>query len=140
MEETNVDELEEFKGGEPIDVTKYEGQKAKIEEMNIIEVMSDYDDNGVKTPGLQRPVKVLKISTECIEKIPRNGEDIEIKASELFNLKVVNGKIGWSSHKKSKIQKFLTRMGVSKPSELKGKDVTILVRPVGENNFLGFAV
>jgi len=125
VEMKNMTELKELNKveEEAIDLSEHEGKKAKIEGVEVVEVPSKYSERG--------KAWVVKVETGVITEI----NDIEIKASELFNLKEENGKAsGWSSQ--GNLQQLLDKLSVDKPEELEGKEVTVRVR--GEKKFLGF--
>jgi len=142
MEEknTNVADLPEFDAGSGVDLTEYEGQKAKIEGTRVLEVESSYDESGNWQEGLKRKVQVIKVFTEPITTITdKEGKEIEVRASELFNLRLKDGEWGISKSDKSKIQKFLKRQKVSSITEVIGTSVVLRAYDNKQGNtYLGF--
>lgn len=136
-----LDELEAIKTS-GLDLSGYEGTKASIEKVEVEEVPTPYDEDGNLIPGLQRKIKCLRVSTGVVATVKTTDGDKDLVASELFNLKEENGKLGWSNNKKGKLNKFLAKMDVLHPKDLKGKNVILRIRKkVGsENEFLGFYI
>ena len=123
--------VKDLKGFEPegVEFDEFEGQKKVIEKVEMIDVKSDYDESGKYVKNLQRDVKVLKVESEVVTTLEnREGEEIEIRASELFNLKLKEDVWGWSKSKKGGLKKFLAKIKVDSPNELEGKTVTLRVR------------
>ena len=120
------------------------GSKSEIESMKVISAKSDYDLDGKYKKGLQRETKVIKIMTKEITKINnKEGEEVTVSASELFNLKEVEGEWGISKSRKAKIQIFMKKQKVSSMRELVGTGVTVRARTkeLADNQtqtFLGF--
>jgi hypothetical protein len=142
-EDLKPEDLREFEAGQGIDLTEFEGIKTKIAGMEILDVDSRYDEDGNLFDGnLTRKVKVLRVYTEVITTVKnKEGEDADIRASELFNLKFQEGEWGISKSPKSKIQKFLLRQKVDKITKLKGTSVlTKSVTNKTGNVFLGFVI
>ena len=123
-----------------LDFSEYEGLKKKVEELEILEVPSKYAKSG-KT-------KVLKVITEPVTLVKtKEGKEIEIRATEIFNLKLDDktGTWGYSTSPKSKLQKLMIKLKVNKLSDLKNKMVVIKVREVRREDgttgeFLGFHI
>lgn len=119
-----------------IDFNEFEGTKATIEILEIKEVSSQFSETG--------KAKVLKVQTEPITTLKDSaGNDIEIRASEILQLKEKDGQLGFSTSPKSKMYRLLKKLKVNSPAELKGKSVIVKVRtskgPDGqERDFLGF--
>lgn len=133
--------MEDIKGLKPmesggIDFNEFEGTKATIEILEIKEVSSQFSETG--------KAKVLKVQTEPITTLKDSaGNDIEIRASEILQLKEKDGQLGFSTSPKSKMYRLLKKLKVNSPAELKGKSVIVKVRtskgPDGqERDFLGF--
>jgi len=113
---------------EGLDLTPFEGKKVKIVKTEITEVSSQYSPTGKQ--------KVLRVESEPVTTIKGDdGIEKPISASELFKLTEKDGKIGWSKDERAKLQKFLNKLKVTKPSELKDKEVTVRLR---DNGFMGF--
>ena len=123
-----------------LDFTEYEGVKKKVEELEIVEVPSAYSKSG-KT-------KVLKVITEPVTTVKnKEGKEIQIRATEIFNLKLDDktGQWGYSTSPKSKLQKLMTKLKAGKLIELKNKFVVIKVREVRRQDgttgeFFGFII
>lgn len=132
-----VAKLKEVKVG-GTDLTEFEGKRAKIEILSVIEVPSQYTETG--------KMHCLKVQTDAVTQFERDGENVDIRASELFNLKDDDkGNWGFSSSPKSKLQKFMRKQGVKQPDSLKGTQVTIRVRQKTNDDgtttdFLGFVL
>lgn len=142
-EELKPEDLKEFEAGQGLDLSEFEGIKTKIAGMEIMDVDSKYDEDGNLFSGdMTRKVKVLKVFTEPITTYTnKEGQDTDIRASELFNLKFQDGEWGVSKSSKSKIQKFLQRQKVDKITKLKGTNVLIKsVMNKSGNSFLGFVI
>ena len=145
-----VEDLTQFEVSQPIDVSEMEGVRSKIDKIEIIDTFSSYDENGNWVEGLKRPVKRLRVSSEVLkEVVVPNKEPIKVRASMIFALKEtkdVKGhfKWGWSNSPNSKLFQFLKKLKVNTPNELKGKYITVTVRPSRDANdtreFLGFAL
>lgn len=137
MEEIN--ELKPIEAG-GLDFGEFEGLKKRIEELKIMEVPSQFTKTG-KT-------KVLKVITEPITTVKsKDNTEIEIRASEIFNLKYdeKTGTWGYSTSPKSRLQKLMTKCKVNKLSDLKNKFVVLKVREVRRpdgttTEFLGFHI
>ena len=146
IENTDIGDLEEFEPSSGIDVYQFEGKQVAIEKVHIEKILSKYGADGKQVaPGKETLQPVLKIESASVHKGKNNkGEDFEIRASELFSLKMKKGedgkeKIGWSHHEKGALQKFLKKMRVKHPSQLIGKLVLLTPRPGKDDSvFLGF--
>ena len=141
--EVSADELVSIKTA-GVDLSEFEGKKAEIEKLAVLEMDSSYDEEGLLLPkGQTRRVKVLKVITGTIlESENSDKEKIEFKASELFNLKYDKEaeKWGYSESPKSKIQKFFTKMKVKTPKELIGKTITIRTYEKNDSTYMGFVL
>ena len=146
IEDTNIDSLEEFESSPGVDVYQFEGKQVPIEKIHVEKILSKYGPDGKQlAPGKEILAPVLKIESAVVLKGKSSkGEDYEIRASELFSLKMKVGedgkeKIGWSHHEKGALNKFLKKMRVKHPSQLMGKLVLLTPRPgKDESVFLGF--
>lgn len=142
-ENIKPEDLKEFEAGQGLDLTEFEGIKTKIEGLEVIDVDSKFDEDGNILEGnTTRKVKVLRVFTEPITTATnKEGEEVEIRASELFNLKFQDGEWGVSTSPKSKLQKFLKRQKVDKITKL--KSTTVLTKSVTNktgSTFLGFVI
>ena len=132
---TTADELAEVKEieYEQLNLEKYEGTKSAIEVVEVLEMPSKFSED-----GKQICVRIQTFPVEHIETV--EGKDIEIRASEIFNLNRSKGVLGWGA--KSNMHKFMKRMKCSNLNELKRKKVTLCLRVRKyngeEKTFLGF--
>jgi hypothetical protein len=135
-----IENLPEFEGGSGTDLSEFEGTRTKIATIEIKDVKTFWDAGKKLEAGKFKDAKVLKISTEPLTIIKsKEGKEFEVRASELFNLTLKDGKWGVSKSPKSTIQKFLSRQKVGKVKDLIGTMVTITSNQ--DNNgrtFLGF--
>jgi hypothetical protein len=148
-ENISVDALQEVTSSSSIDLSQFVGIRVPIEKVEAIMIKSKYTTDGkTLAPGQEVLAPVLKVETVPVTTIKdRDGNDIVIRASEMFSLKDTGqvdaaGKkvYGWSTHEKGALNKFLKKLKVSRPAELKGKLVVITTRPgnVEGQEFLGF--
>jgi predicted SPOUT superfamily RNA methylase MTH1 len=136
---SEVDELKPIETG-GLDLGEFEGLKKRIDYLEIQSVPSQFSDTG-KT-------KVLKVITEPVTVFKnKKGEDIEIRASELFSLKYddKSEQWGYSTSPKSRLQKLLKKCKVNRITDLKNKFVVVKVREVKRSDgttgeFLGFHI
>lgn len=142
-DQPKVEDLPEVEAGAGIDLNEFEGLRKTIDTMEVIDVETSYDEAGNFQEDLKRKVKVLRVVTEEVTEVEnKEGEKIPIRASELFNLKL-NDENEWgiSTSEKAKIQIFMKRQKVSKPSDLKGTSVTLRAYENKQGNtYLGFIV
>jgi len=140
MEEVSIDDLQDIEVGQGIDLSEYEGQKIAIAEIEVISVKTPYDETGTYHEKERFDTKVLKVMTDVVTTITsKDGNEVAIKASELFNLKKTeDGKYGISTSKKAKIRKFMKRQEVEDVKSLIGTSVLIKKYESNGNTFLGF--
>ncbi|MEK6879914.1 MAG: hypothetical protein AABY22_09920 [Nanoarchaeota archaeon] len=126
-----VEDLTPVKSMPLIDVRKYEGKRAKIAIVEVVDDTTNYNKEGKWVEGLNRPVKKLRVATEILEVIKRDDSpDIELRAEKKFSLKQrKDGSWGWPDNEKSNLYKFMRRQKVSLPIELKGTDVLLTTTP-----------
>ena len=138
----DIDQLPDIESGKGIDLTEFEGKKYNIAEVVVIEYNTPYNEQGEFEEGLKRPVKALKIKTDVVTTVKnKEDENVDISASELFNLKqdVETKEWGRPTHENAHINKFTKLMKTSKLSELIGKPVMALITTDKKgNSFLGF--
>lgn len=117
--------VEEKSGG--IDFEKYHNKKTQIEKVEIVDSWRGYKND--KLVDLDIPNKQLLVVSKVLDEgEKKDGEKFEIRAKEWFNLiKKEDGTIGWSTHPKAGLQKFLKSMRVKKPGELVGKEILLKV-------------
>lgn len=140
VEEINLDEVETYES-KGVDLTEFEGKRAKIEKTELVTIPTWYDEAGDELPrdGKPRMTKVLRVTTEKVTEVENDaGEKIAIQASELFNIKYEDGKVSISDSPKAKIQKLLAKLKVKNITEIKGKEVTLRTYDVKGSTFLGF--
>jgi hypothetical protein len=104
-------------------------------------VKTPYDEAGKYHEKERFDTKVLKVLTAVVTTIQdKEGKDVDIRASELFNLKKdENGKYGISTSEKAKIRKFMKRQKVSTVKDLIGTSVLVKKYETNDGNtFLGF--
>lgn len=125
-----------------LNLSEFEGQKKEIVTVEMVDTTTPYDEEGNYHADLRRNIKVLRVATGPITTIDTPDGKKDIVASELFNLKQnpETGEWGWSSSDKAKLKKFMGKMKVKHPNELKGKAVVVRVRSKegSDNEFLGF--
>lgn len=146
-EKVKIDELEEFDAG-GVDLEQFEGQKVEIETVEVVTVKTPWSVDGQlmekDEEGNQktRDTEVLKVSSATVTTVnDRDGNEVEIRASELFNLVEKEGKWGYSKSPKAKIQKFMSKQKVSTPLELIATKALIRTRENKKGDtFLGFVV
>ena len=132
----NINELVPIESA-GFDFSELEGRKGKIEIISILEVPSAFTETGKQ--------KVLKIETEVLDVITnKEKEKIDLRASEIFNLSTTkDGALGWSKSPNASLNKFLIKLKVKSPDELKDKYVIIKTRTKKnaqgqDKTFLGF--
>ena len=131
--EGGVEDLELYEVGQGIDVSEYEGQKAVIENVEVIEVNTPYNPaTGAFEEGSKYKSRKLRVTTKPVTEIEgKDGKKVQIRASELFNLKFKDGKFGVSTSPRSDINKLLTKLklpiGVEGIKRLPGKSVVMKV-------------
>lgn len=123
-----VESLIEKQGGSLVDLSEFDGMKAKISVVTQQMVDSLYDDFGNPLPvGQKRKIPKLLVMTEKLaEKQTANGKTFEVRGKHYFGLKLElknNEYIatGWSD--KGKLAAFLIKHKVKHPRELIGKNV-----------------
>lgn len=123
----NLEPLKSLDGESFFDYDKYHMQNTEIEKVAITESNVGYVNN--KRVELDEPRPQLLVESKILEtKKDKDGEDIELRAREWFNLiKKSDGQICWSTHEKAKLNKFLSSMRVKAPAGLVGKKVIVKV-------------
>ena len=122
-----------------IDLSPFEGQRVRIESVEVTKVPSKFTANG------DGEAEVLKVQSAPLETIKdKEGNEVPIRASELFNLvRGEDGGVGWPNGDKGKLAGFLKKMAVTRPWELVGKEAVVRVRAKksvdgATREFLGF--
>jgi hypothetical protein len=133
-----IDDLKEIQVGEPIDLTEFEGIETTIDRLDVKEVPSIYTATG--------KAMCLLVESVPITTVEIDGKDVDIRASELFNLKQEeDGSWGWSSSSRSKLQQFMRKLKAKTPKELINKKVRTRLREKTNADgtsvqFLGFVL
>jgi hypothetical protein len=140
-EKTELPDIQEFEassGG--TDLSEFEGKKAKLEKYEVIDGKSTFGEDGERLPpGETIPVKLLKVYTEQVTEFEGDDGNIPVYATEIFNMKEVDGVWGISKHEKAKIQKLIKKLKVGELKDIIGKDVVLRTRENDQGNtFLGF--
>jgi len=145
MTEYNLTDLQPFESM-GIDFAKFDGIRTRIGKIEISEVPSIFGEDGKPLPvGQKIMIPVLKVYSEPLDMmIFADGSKKEIRASEMFNLKVIEkeGKknIGWSQNPKGKLFQFMRNLKANTPQDLIGQFVTIVKRTGKDGRtYLGFA-
>jgi len=175
MQDMTLDDLEGVTSSPGIEIEQFEGKMIPVEKVTVMVTMSKYGVDGKTVEaGKELFMPVMKIETAPVTKnINSEGEEYEIRASELFSLKVKDKtyaelvkdlgksdsdfeadkekaltiaknmikekKIGWSTHEKGALFKFLKKMKVAHPKDLIGRNVLIITRAGGGDSvFLGY--
>ncbi len=133
-----VQDLKEIEVG-GIDLSEFEGNLVTIQKLETKTVKTVYHESGT--------AEALLVESEPVTTVATDDGDVDIRASELFNLKCdEDGKaVGYSSSPKSKLQKFMKRQKVSSPKELVGTQVRLRIREKTNADgttaeFLGFVL
>ena len=118
----SIDDLQTVEVGKGIDVAEYEGQKAEIEAAEVVEVEQPYDpETNEFHEGGKFKVSKLRVYTKPVAEVEVEGKDgkkmVQIRASELFNLKYQDGKWGVSNSERSSLNKFLKKLKLPVGSE-----------------------
>lgn len=123
MELENMKQLEI----ESLDLEPFEGQKVKIDQVEQVEVSSQFNSRGKQW--------CLRVLSDPVMK-GQKGNDI--RASELLNLVEDDaGQVkGW--HPKGNVAKFLAKYKAKTPLELIGKTAVIKIEKKGEMQYLRF--
>jgi len=119
--------------GVSVDLKQYDKKEVEIEGAEIIQVKSDYTEC--------KKQWVLKVQSIVLEKLEREDEDdIEFRASELFNLiQDKDGKLeGYPEAEGSNLQKFMADINVKKPEEIAGKKVLVKAYEKNDKTYLKF--
>lgn len=135
-----VEEFESAQGG--VDLSEFEGKKAKIAGYTIIDSVSSYDESGNALPlGKTIPVKRLKVFTGKITEFDGPDGKIPVRATELFTMKQQGGKWGVSTHPKAKISKLIAKVKAKNLKGIVGKEVVLRTRETPQGGtFLGFYI
>lgn len=117
-EKTSFDDL----GGveqKSVDLWKYNNVKAKIESAEPLQVHSQFVETGDHMQW------VLKVSSVVLETLGEGEDQINFRASELFNLvQDDNGKLlGFPTTEGSNLMKFVKDLGIKKPEEMKMSEI-----------------
>ena len=112
-----------------IDLEKYDGKKATIEKVELLDVESkDFGEGLIET-------RQILVTTS---NIAESGEDIPITAREYISLrKDKEGNWGYSDGKHSSATKMLTFFDAKDFEELIGKDCLVIRKTRGQRIVLG---
>lgn len=122
-----------------VDLSQFEGSRVKIETVEVLAVPSKYSRNG---NGEAEVLRVQSVPLATIQ--DKEGNDVPIPASELFNLtRDENGVLGWPEGARGKLAKFMKKLSVEHPKELPGKQAVVRIHTKQgsdgiEREFLGF--
>ena len=137
---TDIADLKPIEG-KGVDLGQFDRQRVRIESAEVITVHSKYSNNG------DGQAEVLRVQSEPVCTMQdRDGKEVQLRASELFNLaRNEDGILGWPTGAKGKLAGFLRKSNAKHPSELVGKEATVRIRsrrnPDGTTKeFLGFVV
>ena len=130
--EIDFEKIVGFKS-EGVDLNKFDKQSVKIENVEVIQVKSEFTD--LDEQGNHYKQWILRVSSIVLETLGENNKKIDFRASELFNL-IQNDKgelTGFPTGDKSNLGKFLKDLKIdSKDMNLKqlistiiGKDVLV---------------
>ena len=130
MRKINVKQLEKIKT-KPSLLDEYVGQIARIETIEEEPLVFETQY------GTKYAIRILTETITTLE--TKEGEVVEIKASEIFNLaQKENGELGYSEHPDSKLQKFMNKQKVKNPVDLIGTRVKLKMRSKEGKNYLGY--
>lgn len=131
----DIDKMTSVPPAEALDFSEYEGRKAKIANVEVIELDSKYDVDGEELPSGQTiRLPTFKLTTESLGKIQTREGEKDVIASELVSMKWKDDLTwGWSEHERAKIQKLYKRLGITdpktNPKELVGREIVVVLRP-----------
>ena len=135
---SDVEELKPIES-KSVDLKQFEGRCVQIESVQVTTVPSIFSNNG------NGESDVLRVQSEPLETIEdKDGNKVEIRASELFNLtQGENGELGWPTGPNGKLAGFMKKLGVRPPAKLVGKEVVVRIRSKQSTDgmtreFLGF--
>ena len=142
--EIGLDALQNIEVGHGIDVSEYEGRKARISSVTPEWQESVYGEDGKLLPeGSKRKKLVLRVQTEPVGTFTdKEGVEHKISGSSLFNLKYDHEKNTWgpSDSEKSNLSKFLKKLrlpvGMEGVKQLVGKEVILKMNDAGFLNFV----
>ena len=112
-EKLSISDLGEYEAGEGIEVGEYEGTRVDIEGYEIIKVPQKYHPKtGVLSSTETYEVQKLKVFSKPVAEVEgKEGKKIQIRGSELFNLKLDDDdKWKVSTSPKASINAFLTKL------------------------------
>ena len=140
----SLDDLNTIEVGQGIEVSEYEGQKVEIEDAQVILVKQPYDpETGEFHEGGQFSVQKLRVRTKPVASLKGPDGEIHIRGSELFNLKLKDGKYGVSTSERSSLAKLLKKLKLPVSADgvrqLPGKQVVLKVVTNNQGqDWLGF--
>ena len=109
-----------------IDVKQYVGRKVRIVDVGTFK-------------GGKFGNYLVRIQTEIVATVQGGKNPIELRGSKIFGLQEdENGNLGWGAN--TKLGKYLHKMKVKSPAELKGKEVILQIQTAASGtDFLSFA-
>jgi hypothetical protein len=143
-----VDDIPIVDKGSGFDVSKYEGKRVKIAAVTKITAVDFYPDGETYNPDSKEMIEKLEIETEPLKELDKDGNNTDkdlsfnnekITVTARFPLQVSKDSSGnkifvISKHPKTKIWQFMRRLGITKPSEMIGKLVTLTSVPSNKPN------
>lgn len=106
---------------ELVDLSEFDGTESTIDRVTEDWYASKYHKSG--------RVRAVLVETKPITTIKVEGEDKEVRGSELLNLKEEKGEWVISPNKDSNIQKFMSYHGVKHVKDLFNKKCKLTLRP-----------
>lgn len=131
---TDIDNIEVRDSVPLFDARKFEGKRVKIDKV-YQDVIDSHYVNGVYEKNMTVKQPVIIVETEVVETIKLGEGDVDIRVKERFALQTANdGRVVISKNPKAKLWRFMRKMGATKPSELKGRIVTLTTEPSKDEN------
>ena len=110
--ELGFENMKDIEAGIGIDVSEFEGRRAKLVSISKEWQETPYDEEGNFVEGLKRMKQVIRLETEKVgEFIDKKGVAHNIIGSELFNLKYNEETKEWgpSTSEKASLNQLLTK-------------------------------
>jgi len=145
----DLDDVEVVESKSSFDAKAFEGKKVKIEKVEIARVPDNFA-TGSYVKETEEMKWVTKVTTEPLKELDEKGnftdklmeyEDQEtnkkknITVTQQFNMgESEEGKPTVIKHEKASLWKAMKKLGVTKLSELKGKEVMLDTKPSTDEN------